>query len=765
MSRFNTEFRRFFSRFVLGSAILLVLVSPLLYFNIFIDPFGIFFDHNEFVYYTNENNKRAGKIRYILKYPDRFDSFIFGSSRVNFVNCDRCSDGKFFNMTYSGGSPRDHLHDLRMMIKGGIKVNKVIIGADFLSFFKPDMIDEMKMLRTPYPVTIDEYYHFYKQYILNIPQKELFLANLINYDTNRQQPIGNGQFYSATWDSSINTNPSGHIRLNSFRSPVSHYLSRQEFQKGLDYLKELIHFLEKQHIEYTLFIHPTNVTTYLNINLPTYLILLENLAQITGFYDFSGLNSICINHLNFYESSHYRLQTGDLIIDRLYNRKNQELPADFGILVNKKNIRKHIEQHLTWIDDYFGSISYDQSSWVKSSVHPADIISERCDTPVHKIDELNYGPEMNKIRIISAPYIRLTVRKPCKATEIPVVFTNQQVLYHKNDKKADIIRSSPLRKTGSGEWELMVPVQLLDTGFQHLSVAYMDTISGKFTLSHGIFKIRVLHEREYPAALKSEENINGRNLQNIQFQLTLANGTAINGDRYTLSDPWLNLEGYAVDATTKQPVKNLLVLVNGNPYPILFQRETNYLEEKFNCPESRYAGWSTVIPIPGSEEETMIEFAVLSDDLKFIYKTGRNLTVSRQFASDTTILRGLKKMPSSTQFWIDRINNVKTGTEIQHQITGAMINLSGWAVDHAAGKTARKIYIRVGNKLFNTSYELPRQDVAEHYKNPAYARCGWTTEIPVAQINSGTYLINLLVVTHDGKAYYSVNQGTKVIIP
>lgn len=371
----------------IGAAILILITSPLFYFNVIVDPFGVFLDHNEYIYFTNENNKRYGKIKYLLKYPDRFQNFIFGSSRVNFIDPDLFGNEQFFNMTYSAGMPGDHLRDIRIMIEGGVKVKRVIVGVDFLSFFTKDMTRKDKLLRYPYPITIKDHYEFYKLYLLNIPQKGLIERNIGDYRKNRQEPIGNGSIVMKEQDEFIDNNPTAHIRKRKFRIPTSIFRNPQDFSDGLRYLGELISFLKEHNIDYVLFINPTQSATYLTLNLEAYMDLLRGMSEITSFFDFSGLNSVCINNMNFMESSHFRKRTGDMIVKRIEGRVDHTVPDDFGYLITEKNIEQHIVRHQNWLEDYFNCISLNQVYWHSVIPDPSLIRSYPVEEVILKIDE------------------------------------------------------------------------------------------------------------------------------------------------------------------------------------------------------------------------------------------------------------------------------------------------------------------------------------------------------------------------------------------
>jgi hypothetical protein len=49
----------------------------------------------------------------------------------------------------------------------------------------------------------------------------------------------------------------------------------------------------------------------------------------------------------YWESSHYKKELGDLVLDRMFDYKHpdREVPKDFGVLLTPENI----ESHLAWI--------------------------------------------------------------------------------------------------------------------------------------------------------------------------------------------------------------------------------------------------------------------------------------------------------------------------------------------------------------------------------------------------------------------------------
>lgn len=533
MNIFKSELWKFFRRLGIGSFILLIIASPLLYFNIIIDPYGVFLDHNEYLYFTNENNKRVGKIKYLLKYPDRFTNFIFGSSRVNFLNGDHFGNEKFFNMTASAAAPKDHLRDLKIMLSGGVKVKKVVIGVDFLSFFIRNMEEYEFLLRCPYPVTINEKYNFYKSYLLNIPQKELIDRYTNNSGINRKFPIGNGGIKPLNFDSLINSDPYGHIRSMRFCNPSSDYKNPQEFREGLNDLKELVDFLKSEKIEFIIFVHATHAVTYLSFNIDAYLEMLKEMSEFTDYIDFSGLNSICINNLNFIETSHYTERIGDLIISRISGRANPGLPDDFGYNINKGNIEEHLVRHRRWIDDYFKSLCLN-SSFPKIETPEITGIKILSNNDIlTKIDGLS-GISWKDTILVTAPYLRLTIRKPLNQKIFPVIFLDQKVLSWRCDTGILSTPATPERLELKDEWELLIPAQKLDSGLHELSPGYFNAVSGIFLKSTQRVRLKVLHMTNYPDSNLAKGFRKPRTGDSVIFHLSSVNGKG-SDRRYTRS--------------------------------------------------------------------------------------------------------------------------------------------------------------------------------------------------------------------------------------
>ena len=86
----------------------------------------------------------------------------------------------------------------------------------------------------------------------------------------------------------------------------------------------------KNSINCIFFINPIHNTTYQFTNHKLLYSFREQLSKITDYYDFSHPNYISMKNQFWQETSHYHLNVGDLIIDKIYNSINYK---DFGALI------------------------------------------------------------------------------------------------------------------------------------------------------------------------------------------------------------------------------------------------------------------------------------------------------------------------------------------------------------------------------------------------------------------------------------------------
>ena len=69
----------------------------------------------------------------------------------------------------------------------------------------------------------------------------------------------------------------------------------------------------------------------------------KEIVKITDFVDFTGHNTITENKNKYWDSSHLRKESTEIVMAKIFNDKLTKVPDDFGVLVTKDNISKHLE--------------------------------------------------------------------------------------------------------------------------------------------------------------------------------------------------------------------------------------------------------------------------------------------------------------------------------------------------------------------------------------------------------------------------------------
>ncbi len=74
---------------------------------------------------------------------------------------------------------------------------------------------------------------------------------------------------------------------------------------------------------------------------------LQDLSEITPYWDFSGNNSINCDYRFFYNDYNFKTSVGDMILAKIFQDKNHYYPEDFGFYVTKDNKTHKNEQKIS----------------------------------------------------------------------------------------------------------------------------------------------------------------------------------------------------------------------------------------------------------------------------------------------------------------------------------------------------------------------------------------------------------------------------------
>ena len=284
-------------------------------------------------FYT-EPNTRVLKTAYILENKTKYDSFIFGSSRIGAISPYRITDGIYYNMSYSEGIPHEHLLNIKLFLNNNIKIKNLWIGLDDFSYqvsFEKHQIQGLTKLHPQ--ATGTSLLSFYKDYFFRFPQGEdrrhikHKMQNSSTFATLNIAQDYNLSLLSKANENAKDFNTTQHLNKAEFNKPT--YYSGNTLEETLQDIHEIKSLCKSHNIQCKFFINPIHQTTYKFLDLNLLNNFKDNLEKITDYYDFAYLNAISENNFYWHETSHYRSIVGDMIIDTLTQQEKTKIP--FGI--------------------------------------------------------------------------------------------------------------------------------------------------------------------------------------------------------------------------------------------------------------------------------------------------------------------------------------------------------------------------------------------------------------------------------------------------
>lgn len=320
-------------KYLLRMAIFAALVfAILLSVGVIIDPYNVFHYENP-VNNGVEANKNFIKMKHILANRDEFDSLIFGSSRAGFVDVTQLEDGRYYNMCSSEAVPAEHLRLVRELIEEGFVPKNILVMVDDISCFVDPALHDELLYRVPYPVggVLDKL-KFYLRYCD-------LVTNLESLSVIREHEDNDPEYAERF-------RRSGSERLDG----VSHFDGTYQEGYWSDYyelrleesiaeLQELVELCGEYDIRLRIVTNPTYYKTYARGAANGYLDFLEALADVTEFYNFSGVSDVTTNDANYFETSHFTPQVTSLMMDVVYGGKTDAalLAQGFGVRVTQEN--------------------------------------------------------------------------------------------------------------------------------------------------------------------------------------------------------------------------------------------------------------------------------------------------------------------------------------------------------------------------------------------------------------------------------------------
>lgn len=323
-----------FIKKVLLFIITLSLVSLLV--SILIDPFNVFHPLN-----IKDNgvepNKNYIKMTYVLNNPDKFDTFVFGSSRVGNIHTNNIWEAKAYNMTYSEGLPIETLNNVKTLIKNNIIPKTIYLGVDNLSY-TIDPNTHNSASNAPYELYANNPIKFYSYYLDPAMSIKSYFTIIYKHQYDDSYAT---RFYEYGWNSDYGSTNTSYDFSHATASTGTSY----RLEKTLDEIRQLKQLCDDNNIKLVIFTNPLYYVTYDAALEQNYLTFLKELANITEYCNFSGYNSITTDSSNWIDNSHYSAEVSDMVLECMCFHAYYEglYEEGFGYWVNKNNVDEFID--------------------------------------------------------------------------------------------------------------------------------------------------------------------------------------------------------------------------------------------------------------------------------------------------------------------------------------------------------------------------------------------------------------------------------------
>jgi hypothetical protein len=305
---------KFSSYFITGLGLGLLLAGL---YNYKVDRWGVFSDDYRSFYSGYHPNYRYLKTKYLLRDAPPYDCLVMGSSRVAVLDADLLGPG-CYNFTESGGTPVQHLHQLKLFLEAGLPIEKLYIGVDELSFTWDNSANDEQYDRRGYPANLLQRLRFYAMYLLRLPDED-DLEILSGRIRKTDQPdwvltrgLGSAAIARSTGEKLYQQAEEQREKFRQLSATIWH--QQRNVDQVLVALEDMLELAETHDIDVTIFFNPVHYKTWLATDWDALYEFKRRLALLRPYYDFGGYNPVTADDRYWLETSHYTTVAGDAMI-------------------------------------------------------------------------------------------------------------------------------------------------------------------------------------------------------------------------------------------------------------------------------------------------------------------------------------------------------------------------------------------------------------------------------------------------------------------
>ena len=315
--------------------------------NYVVDPFGIF--RSSFFPYQFQINERYLKIEHLKAHHQRYDTYLFGSSRIGTMQPDVVQKylpgSSVYNFTLASGNIYEYLLHLEYFLNQGFTVKNLLIQIDIENMARYGAHDSDNLRRLHPDVTGESEYLYLAHYLVEFFPKNIrrkIRNNLERHDYLEYDLEDGGAWTRREKEERMREDCCRYVANEaSFHVKRERRIRASDLEETVAAVKRIRKLCRDNGINLYLFTMAQNAHTMDTFKVDAYLAFLGALAKTGSYFDFSGYNSVTTNDCNYYEWSHYRPKVARWIAARIFHDSSVDVPNDFGVWVTRENIERH----------------------------------------------------------------------------------------------------------------------------------------------------------------------------------------------------------------------------------------------------------------------------------------------------------------------------------------------------------------------------------------------------------------------------------------
>ncbi len=320
-------------------------------FNYYMDPNWIFTHSNKHNNKQNAFNERQQKTNYLyFNGMDSFDGILLGSSRAAYINQNEFKGMNIYNYAVNAMYLSEYktFIDFSKEIKGK-DLDYIILGLDFYS--TSSYIDEES--KNP------------EIYIKNVKEKFYKYKMLLSYDTLKYSRDNFKSKKSRYYD---RNNVKHHKKYSEkkrkakFRRGIEKHLKQfddESYVYNKNY-KQMLLDIKNSNPNSKIIVYTSPITSELLVSILNkknrmveYKRWLEDIVDVFGsFYHFMDINSVTKNFSNYPDDDHLYPDKIKYLANKISGVDSEEIPDDFGVVINKNNINDFFEKFNYKLNNY-----------------------------------------------------------------------------------------------------------------------------------------------------------------------------------------------------------------------------------------------------------------------------------------------------------------------------------------------------------------------------------------------------------------------------